>query len=88
MEVIIDYLCTIQMDTIVNPLKTVGQAVIHVPENIKSISHDGLSRIRGVYLCYFLFFQWNQSNIDDIVPHIDNFLPVFAQELFISDWIR
>jgi hypothetical protein len=36
------------MDTIVNPLKTVGHAVIQMPENIKNISHDGLSRLRGV----------------------------------------
>ncbi|XP_060579066.1 sorting nexin-13-like isoform X2 [Ruditapes philippinarum] len=36
-----------KMDTIVNPLKTVGHAVIQMPENIKNISHDGLSRLRG-----------------------------------------
>ena len=51
------------MDTIVNPLKssvkTVGHAVKHVPENLRSLSHDGMSRLRGVssnfLLLYFLF---------------------------------
>ncbi|XP_045168136.1 sorting nexin-13-like isoform X2 [Mercenaria mercenaria] len=36
-----------KMDTIVNPLKSVGHAVIQMPENIKNISQDGLSRLRG-----------------------------------------
>jgi len=36
------------MDTIVNPLKSVGQAVINVPGNIKHISQDGISKLTGV----------------------------------------
>ncbi|WAR09863.1 SNX13-like protein [Mya arenaria] len=37
----------LQMDTIVNPLKTVGNAVINQTENIKHLSSDGFSKLRG-----------------------------------------
>ena len=44
------YKC-LQMDTIVNPLKTsvktVGHAVKHVPDGLRSLSYDG-SKQRGV----------------------------------------
>ncbi|XP_052813316.1 sorting nexin-13-like isoform X2 [Mya arenaria] len=36
-----------KMDTIVNPLKTVGNAVINQTENIKHLSSDGFSKLRG-----------------------------------------
>lgn len=40
-----------KMDTVVNPLKTsvktVGHAVKHFPDGLRSLSHEGISRLRG-----------------------------------------
>ena len=50
---------TFQMDTVVNPLKTsvktVGHAVKHFPDGLRSLSHDGMSRLRGVRIHSNLF---------------------------------